>query len=429
LPARSGIHVYIEGVPTTSKPLEGVATSIASYISPGVYVEEVPSASKPIEGVGTSVAAFVGLAPGGPVNTPLRVSRWGQFANIYGDPNDPDNGPFMEGAFLAYAVRGFFENGGTRCWVVRVGDATARDLAGDVAERRGVGSLAAIDEITMICMPDGMALAGAGGDAELTAVQRELIVHCENAGNRMAIVDCPSGMSTREVLDWRTSGVGYDSKDAALYYPWLEVADRSTGRPLLVPPSGHVAGMWCRTDTGFGVHRAPTEGLVGVAGLEFDMTEADQAELSEVGVNSVRAVPRQGIRVWGARTLSSDPEWRSVPVRRLFLHLASSIDQGTRWTVFEPNDERLWEGLREEIEHFLERSWREGALAGETASDAYYVKCDAEINPSEIIDAGQAVCEIGIAPVKPREFTVLQLSRIAAGARPSRERAAPARPA
>jgi phage tail sheath protein FI len=400
-----------------------------TYLSPGVYVEEVPSTSKPIEGVGTAVAAFVGLAPGGPMDTPLRLSRWGQFAKIYGDPSEPDNGPFMEGAFLAHAVYGFFQNGGTLCWVVRVGGSTLRDFRGDVAGRRGVGGLATIDEITMVSMPDAMTLAGGGDEAELTDLQDELIAHCENVGNRMAILDCPSRLSPREVLDWRTSGPGYDSKDATLYYPWLEVADPLTDRPLLVPPSGHVAGVWCRTDAAFGVHRAPTEGVVGVVGLGCDVAETDEAELAEAGVNSIRAFPGQGIRVWGARTLSSDPEWRYMPVRRVFLHLASSIDRGTRWTVFEPNDELLWEELRAEVEHFLERSWRDGALAGENANDAYYVKCDAETNPPEVIETGQVICEIGIAPVKPREFATLRLSRTAADARRRREAAASSRPA
>src|SRR5215207_8497506 len=221
-----------------------------TYLSPGVYVEEVPSASRPIEGVGTSVAAFVGLAPGGPVNTPFRVSRWGQFAKVCGDLNEPDNGPFMEGAFLAHAVRGFFENGGTRCWVVRVGGSTLRELGGDVEARSGLVSLAAIDEVTMVCMPDAMTLASDGDQAELTALQGKLIAHCENAGNRMAILDCPPRLSPREILDWRASGAGHDSRNAALYYPWLEVANPLTDRPLLVPPSGHVAGVWCRTDGG-----------------------------------------------------------------------------------------------------------------------------------------------------------------------------------
>jgi uncharacterized protein len=400
-----------------------------TYLSPGVYLEEIPSSSKPIEGVGTSVAAFVGLAPGGPLNSPVGVSRWGQFARVYGDQNRPDNGPFMEGAFLAHAVRGFFENGGTRCWVVRVGGSTARDLGGDVEERNGLISLAAIDEVTMVCMPDAMTLAGTPHEAELSALQAKLIVHCESGANRMAILDCPPRLSPREILDWRTSVPGYNSNNAALYYPWLEVADPLTDRPRLVPPSGHVAGVWCRTDAGYGVHRAPTEGVLGVAGLGFDVAEADQAELADAGVNSIRSFPRQGIRVWGARTLSSDPEWRYVHVRRVFLHLASSIDQGTRWTVFEPNDERLWDRLREQVEHFLDRSWRDGALAGETANEAYYVKCDVETNPPEVIEAGQVVCEVGIAPLKPREFAVLRLSRIAAAARPQREPAESSRPA
>jgi phage tail sheath protein FI len=390
------------------------------YLRPGIYVEEVPSASKPIEGVGTSIAAFVGLAPGGPINVPLRVSNWGQFAKVYGDANEPVNGPFMQGAFLAHAVRGFFENGGALCWVVRVGAPTPRDLSGDVGERSGLGGLAAIDEVTMVCMPDAMTVVGDGGEAELTALQRNLIAHCENAGNRMAILDSPPRLSPREILDWRTSGPGLDSKDAALYYPWLEVADPLTDRPLLVPPSGHVAGVWCRTDAGFGVHRAPREGVVGVVGLGFDVAETDQAELAEAGVNSVRAFPGQGVRVWGARTLSSDPEWRYIPVRRVLLHLAASIDHGTRWTAFEPNDDRLWVELREEVEHFLDRSWRDGALAGESANDAYYVRCGAQTSHPEVIAAGQVVCEIGIAPVKPREFVVFRLSRIAAAAPNSR---------
>jgi phage tail sheath protein FI len=330
----------------------------------------------------------------------------------------------MEGVFLAHAVYGFFQNGGGLCWVVRVGSSTPRELGGDVEERSGLVGLAAIDEVTMVCMPDAMTLAGDGDEAELTALQGKLIAHCEHAGNRMAILDCPPGLSPREMLDWRRSVPGYDSNNAALYYPWLEVADPLTDRPLLVPPSGHVGGVWCRTDAGYGVQRAPTEGVLGVAGLGCDVAESDQAELAEAGVNSLRAFPRQGIRVWGARTLSSDPEWRSVSVRRVFLHLASSIDQGTRWTVFEPNDEQLWEKLREQVERFLDRSWRDGALAGETANDAYYVKCDAETNPFEVIEAGQVVCEIGIAPVKPRKFAILRLSRIAADARSQREPAA-----
>ena len=357
-----------------------------TYLTPGVYVEEVPSANKPIEGVSTSIAAFVGLAPGGPVNTPMRISNWTQFAKIYGDPNEPDNGPFMEGAYLAHSVYGFFQNGGNLCWIVRVGDdggsngsaAAARaalpaaadasvetygavalgagseveveiaeepsagegadktftvrvtsgadkeeftglttkkgrnNLAtkvnaqsklikieetgaslpeaqrapatgtfklsapsidpskvkpthfeGDVARRKGMGGLAAVDEVTMVVMPDIMTLAQDNGDdVQIRDLQGKMIAHCEMAGDRMAILDCPPDMLPQEILEWRMNTAGYDSKFAALYYPWIEVQDPLTNQPIMVPPSGHVAGLWCRTDSTRGVHKAPANEVV-----------------------------------------------------------------------------------------------------------------------------------------------------------------------
>ena len=398
------------------------------YQFPGVYVEEVDFRAKPIEGVATSVAGFVGRTRSGPVDTPVRISHWGQFKKIYSDPCQPGSGPFMEGAFLPHAVHGFFENGGSRCWVVRVGGASSREMSGDAAERRGLGALAAIDEITMVCMPDAVGLARTGDEEVLAGLQAELIAHCENAGNRLAILDCPRALAPRELIDWRTSGLRRESKDAALYYPWLQVEDPLTDGPLLVPPSGHVAGVWCRTDAAYGVHCAPTGGVLGAVGLESDVAESDQPELDESGVSSIRAVPRRGIRVWGARTLSGDVDWRCVSARRLFIHLAQSIDRGTRWAVLGPNDQRLWEEVQDAVTHFLDRSWRAGALPGESASDAYYVKCDAETNPPELIDAGQLTCEIGIAPAKPREFAVLRLIRLAGVPRSSRAVPAPGRP-
>jgi uncharacterized protein len=507
-----------------------------TYLTPGVYVEEVPSTSKPIEGVGTSIAAFVGLAPGGPVNTPMRISNWTQFAKIYGDPNEPDNGPFMEGAYLAHAVYGFFQNGGGLCWVVRVGagdgngsrpvaalpaaadksieafkaealpdvdgavkvevteepsagegaeptyrlvvdagsagreeydgltlkkgrsnlatkvnsaskfikiteaaglpDARpatgtytlstpatapekldASDFEGDVARRKGMGGLTAVDEITMVCMPDAMTLAADGDDVALRDLQGKMIAHCEGAGDRMAILDAPPNQLPQEILDWRMNTAGYDSKFATLYYPWIEVMDPLSNQPLLVPPSGHVAGVWCRTDANRGVHKAPAnEVVMGVNGLGFQVTQGEQGGLNKVGINCIRSFPGRGIRIWGARTLSSDPEWRYINVRRLFNYVAESIMEGTQWSVFEPNDERLWLQLRIAASNFLTRTWREGALFGATPEQAFFVKCDAETNPPDVIEAGQVICEIGIAPVKPAEFVVFRLSQYSAGA-------------
>jgi uncharacterized protein len=505
-----------------------------TYLTPGVYVEEVPSQSKPIEGVGTSTAAFVGLAPGGPVNVPMRISNWTQFARIYGDPASPDNGPFMEGAYLAHAVYGYFANGGSLCWIVRVGketgapraqvalpaaadtsvetlralakadadgdvaieiseepnasgaDATYKvvvsaggdkeeyegltlkkgkaniatkinaasklvtieeasvpeelkvpatgkyalsvpsipagdiepgDFEGDVAKRQGMGSLAAIDEVTMVVMPDLMALAnGSGSDAQVRDLQGKMIAHAENMGDRMAILDAPPNLLPQDILEWRMNTAGYDSKFATLYWPWIEVMDPLTNTPKLIPPSGHMAGIWARTDSTRGVHKAPAnEVVLGANGLGFQITQAEQGALNQSGVNCIRSFPGRGIRIWGARTLSSDPEWRYLNVRRLFNYVSESIMQGTQWAVFEPNDQRLWTQLRIAASNFLTRTWRQGALFGASPSQAFYVKCDEETNPPDVVEAGQVVVEIGIAPVKPAEFVIFRISQFAGG--------------
>jgi uncharacterized protein len=510
-----------------------------TYLTPGVYVEEMPSASKPIEGVGTSTAAFVGLAPGGPVNAPMRISNWSQFARIYGDSQTPANGPFMDGAYLAHAVYGFFLNGGSLCWVVRVGangdhqvpvaalpaaadkavesfrilalegvsesvkvdlseeptvttegggeektyklvisagpdreefdgltlkrgranlatkvnassklirieetgaslpDAQripaagsytlsvppgtghsvgAADFEGDVAERTGMGGFAAVDEVTMVVMPDLMALKRNGDDSAIRDIQGKMIAHCENMGDRMAILDTPPNLRAQDVLEWRMDSAGYDSKMAAVYYPWIEVMDPLSHRPIMVPPSGHVAGVWARTDSRRGVHKAPAnEVVVGAIGLGFQVTAAEQGALNQNGINCIRSFRARGNRIWGARTLSSDPEWRYINVRRLFNYVAESIITGTQWSVFEPNDQRLWMQLKIAATNFLMRVWRDGALFGATPEQAFYVKCDEETNPPEVIEAGQVVCEIGIAPVKPAEFVVFRLSQFTGG--------------
>ncbi len=506
-----------------------------TYLTPGVYVEEIPSANKPIEGVGTAVAAFIGLAPGGPINKPMRISNWTQFARLYGDPTNPDNGPFMEGAYLAHSVYGFFQNGGNLAWIVRVGsgdgdesapraalpaaadksieafratalegvsepvgitveedppggegkdgepsytivvtagsdreeypgvtlkkgrtfvatkinassrlvriedlsaslpepriatgtfklsipaaapqEVSAAQFEGDVAKRQGMGSLAPLDEVTMIVMPDIMTLNGDG--KQLLDLQGKLIAHCENAGATMAILDAPAGLLPQDVLEWRMNTAGYDSKLAALYYPWIEVMDPITRRPLMVPPSGHVAGIWSRVDGTRGVHKAPAnEVILGGNGLGFQISQAEQGQLNRSGINCIRSFPGRGVRVWGARTLSSDPEWRYVNVRRVFNYVSESIIQGTQWAVFEPNDERLWTSLTISISNFLMRVWRNGALFGTSPTDAFFVKCDSETNPPDVIEAGQVVCEIGIAPVKPAEFVIFRLSQYTGG--------------
>jgi phage tail sheath protein FI len=177
-----------------------------------------------------------------------------------------------------------------------------------------------------------------------------------------------------------------------------------------------VAGLWCRTDSTRGVHKAPAnEVCMGANGLGFQITQAEQGGLNKVGINCIRAFPGRGIRVWGARTMSSDPEWRYINVRRLFNFVSESIMEGTQWSVFEPNDEKLWIQLRIAATNFLTRVWSDGALFGSTPSQAFFVKCDSETNPPEVIEAGQVICEIGIAPVKPAEFVIFRLSQYSGG--------------
>jgi hypothetical protein len=291
------------------------------------------------------------------------------------------------------------------------------EFEGDVAHRRGLGGLAAVDEITMLCIPDLATISENGDDTMFRDVQGKMLAHAEGAKDRIAILDPPAGLLPQEVLKWRMTTAGYDSKFATLYYPWLEVMDPLTRRPIMVPPSGHMAGVWARTDNTRGVHKAPAnEVVLGVNGLAFQITHEEQGGLNQRGINCIRAFPGRGIRVWGARTLSSDPEWRYLNVRRLFNYISESIMEGTQWAVFEPNDERLWIRLRIAVSSFLTRTWREGALFGATPDEAFYVKCDEETNPPDVIDAGQVVMEIGISPVKPAEFVIFRISQYTAGA-------------
>jgi uncharacterized protein len=270
----------------------------------------------------------------------------------------------------------------------------------------------------MVAVPDlmGAYQRGALTPEDVKAVQLAMIAHCELMGDRMAVLDPPPGLSPNQVKDWRVDMAGYDSKYAALYYPWVRVFDPATGTNRFVPPSGHLSGVWARNDGTRGVHKAPAnEVLRGAVALETQLTRAEQELLNPLGVNCIRTFPGRGIRVWGARTLSSDPAWRYLNVRRLFNYLEESILNGTQWVVFEPNDDALWARIRRTISAFLVNEWRRGALFGLTPDEAFYVKCDRETNPAESIDAGQVICEVGVAPVKPAEFVIFRLAQISGG--------------
>ncbi len=306
--------------------------------------------------------------------------------------------------------------GGGRAEPVRV---TPDDYVGNAADRTGFGGLEAVDPITMVCVPDVMP-AYQHGTIDLEGVQAvhlAMIAHAELMGDRVAIVDPPPGLNAQQIREWRVDKAGYDSKYATMYWPWIKVFDPLSGQNIFVPPSGHMAGIWGRSDDTRGVHKAPANEVVrGAIALETQITKSEHDLLNPHGINCIRAFPGRGIRVWGARTLSSDPAWRYLNVRRLFNFIEESILEGTQWVVFEPNDMDLWQRIRRTISAFLLRVWRDGALFGATPDDAFYVKCDAETNPPEVVDAGQVVVEVGIAPVKPAEFVVFRIAQFSGGA-------------
>ncbi|MCD0158867.1 phage tail sheath subtilisin-like domain-containing protein [Deinococcus sp. 6GRE01] len=292
-----------------------------------------------------------------------------------------------------------------------------QDFVGSVDSRSGIESLEIAEEVSMIAVPDLMSAYQAGmiGADGVKAVQRALIDHCERNANRIALLDTPPDLTPQQAVKWRNVDTNFDSSYAAMYYPWLKI-EGPDGNPMMVPPSGFVAGIYARNDVERGVHKAPANEVVrGILGPAIQITKSEQDILNPIGVNCIREFPGMGVRVWGARTLSSNAQWRYVPVRRLFNYVETSIERGTQWAVFEPNDENLWFRIRRDINSFLTSVWRDGALFGNTTREAFYVKCDAELNPDEIRDRGILQVEIGMAPVKPAEFIVFRFSQHAGG--------------
>lgn len=293
-------------------------------------------------------------------------------------------------------------------------------IVGDAAERTGLSGFEIADDVTMLCVPDlmGMYQAGAIPMDGVKAVQLAMIAHCEQMKDRFAILDCPPGLNPQQMKDWRMTEAGYDTKYGAVYYPWLSVANPlpEGSASIMVPPSGYMAGIYARSDNERGVHKAPANEVVrGAMGVEKLITKNEQDILNPIGVNCIRSFPGRGIRVWGARTLSSDASWRYINVRRLFNFVEKSIETGTQWIVFEPNDPDLWARIRRDIGAFLTNVWRTGALFGTTPTQAFYVKCDGENNPPEVRDLGQVIIEIGMAPSKPAEFVIFRISQWASG--------------
>ena len=313
------------------------------------------------------------------------------------------------------------------------------DFIGDEAQRTGLGSLVPLEGVQMVVVPDLMAglwqresvPGGNGSSPEVLAVDEKrkqaildaqcmLVAHCERAGNRMAILDPIPGLSPQEMNE-TTLNTPYNSDfgQGAIYYPWIKIVDPTRrGQQLFVPPSGHIAGVWARVGVERGVHKAPANEFIrGAVDLEVAITKGEQELLNPNGINCIRSFAGTGIKIWGARTLATvgNPSWKYVNVRRLFNYLKDSLDRGMQWVVFEPNDPDLWGRVRRTVSAFLLTEWREGKFFGTLPEEAFYVKCDSETNPQEMIDLGRLYVEIGINPVKPAEFVILRMGQWSGG--------------
>jgi phage tail sheath protein FI len=282
----------------------------------------------------------------------------------------------------------------------------------------GLAALSEVDDIALVAMPDSTYFRDEESAAEAVDA---LITHCERARFRFALLDPPEGAAVTEVRAFRSR---FDSSYGALYYPWLRVSDSNLGADpeeahphVEVPPSGALAGIFARSDREHGVHKAPVnEEVRGITEFVAPVSAREQEVLNPDGVNALRSFKGRGNLVWGARTISSDPEWKYVNVRRLLIYLENSIEKSTQWAVFEPNDERLWVTIRSMVEDFLISIWRSGALMGTKPEEAFFVRCDRTTMTQNDLDNGWLICEIGVAPVRPAEFVIFHIGQFTANA-------------
>ena len=468
------------------------------YLSPGVYAESVNKASAPIGAVSASTGGFVGITVRGAINVPTLVSSWQEFLNKFAYGMET---PFLANSDLAYAVYGFFQNGGTKCYIIRTASATAAKATapskdaqftaidegtwgnkltviisgntdtttnfditvkfnGDVVEQfanvsndetadnyfievlesskfiRATGSLNA-DDIDST----GFALAnGADGITDITdadyekslkyfdsvddvnlicvpgqvseAMTKAILAYADTRGNVFAIVD---GAKSADVEAIKAFKKKLSAKNGALYYPWIKVSDplSKTGKLRECPPCGHIMGVYARTIQERGVWKAPAgveavlRGAVDVVKL---LVKADCDALNPMGINAITPRANYGIVVWGARSLNADPALKYISDILLNVNIKESIKNGTQWAVFEPNDKLLWNKVKTAVTSFLDGLWRAGGLVGDSADKAYFVKCDADLNNEDAVNAGKLICEVGYAPTKPAEFVIFRIS-------------------
>lgn len=386
--------------------------------APGVYVEEVASGGAAIAGAGTSTGGFIGILPEGRTmpNNPatgaayadagagkvVELTSGAEFTRAFGSADDFE---------LAIGVKGFFANGGTRCFVYGIGaaDVATSDDDGNVdpygnlgtALEAATGAFEDVDDIALVAAP----LPAAAVDAKASVINDKLLTHCENTEDRFAILAAPmnpASVSADAINQTRKSSYG------AIYFPFID----TSGSGDYHNPVGHIAGCYARTDGSRGVHKAPANVVIsGAYGVSTQLGRIKQGPLNEACINVLRLFG-QSVTIWGARTAAgADSAFKYIPTRRTFNYVRESLEQGLGWAVFEPNDSQLWGRIKSVSNAFLTRVWRSGALFGDTADAAFFVKCDADTTPADVRDLGMVVTEIGISIVRPAEYVVFQLSQ------------------
>lgn len=326
------------------------------------------------------------------------LTLWTQFVQYFQPLDDVQLHIFLD-SYLANAVRGFFENGGRLCYFLHLPDNSL------LALQNGLQAIESLDVIDLVCAPDIMQ----NPPTEVLEMQRAVLEHCDRMGDRFAILDAFNISNIEDIQTLKEQQQGLIGDNAALYTPWLKTENASTD----IPPCGHIAGIYARNDAEVGVHRAPANYLLeGVLDLSILFTDADweilNAEIG-AGVNCIRSFRSRGIRIWGSRTLSQNPEWQYINIRRLKITVLRWVERNLADAIFEPNNIDLWDRIVRELTVYCEFLWEKGAIHGDTPEEAFYVKCDAETNPAEIRNTGQIVTEIGLAPTAPSEFIVISL--------------------
>jgi hypothetical protein len=419
---------------------------------PGLYFDWQAGAAMALALRPSGVPLFVGLTGlaqhGGGAVPMRRLTRWQQFDEVF--PEDAVS------SLLACAVRGFFENGGHLCYVKLIVAASDQPASADTSADADVssnadtdsdaggdaratvlafrklfdtgGPLDDIEDIDLVCVPDIMSSSVARSAADVTTLQSCVVEYCARMGDRFAILDVHAGDPARISQGPRHEEVvihavgqwqALPPSHGAIYFPWIRVEGRrardgTTGPSLLVPPCGHVAGVYARSDRRIGPHKPPANELLeGALDLAFELGDREQTVLNGAGVNCLRASPGWGIRIWGARTLSDRPAWMYVNVTRVMLALKRWLEHDLRDLVFEPNSPVLWEIITERIDRHCRELYRHGALKGTSPSEAYFVKCDAETNAQYSRDSGVVVSQVGLAPEVPSEFVIVRITQSA----------------